>query len=146
MKTVKFISVLSLALILLGTTSVYAKQKDYPKAIGSVMSVKYEVKVHFSSDNPVCNLYQVQLLDANGRPVAPPQAFIQGKETYTFYEVIRATDGVRIARMILTPNVDHFVCNQELFTPPVVKAIHFNNHQTYIFDLFPIGNRSTTTE
>ena len=146
MKTVKFIPILTLALVLIGATSTYARKPQNLRPAGTAVSVRHEVNVHFTAEKPICNLYQVELLDANGRSVASPQAFIQGKETYTFYEQTRVSVGIRIARLVLTPNIDRYVCQQELFTPPAVKVINFIDHETYTFDLVPMSNPSKITD
>ena len=146
MKTVKFISALSLAIILLAATSSYAKKPDNNKVPGSVSTVRYEVNVHFSSDKPLCNFYQVQMLDANGNLVATPQAFIQGKTTYSFYEQTHVSAAIRIARMILTPNIDRFVCSEDLSVTPVAKLINFVEHSTYVFDLVPTSSATKDTK
>jgi hypothetical protein len=142
MKTTKMFSVLSLALIFLAATSGFAKNPDKTKAAGPAVSVRYEVNVHFNSERLLCNTYQVELLDVNGRMVAPAQYFEQGKVGYTFYEQTRQTAGVRIARLVMSPNVDRMACPQELFTAPDVKLISFTDHGTYTFDLTPSVNPS----
>jgi hypothetical protein len=136
MKTLKLISVLSLALILFGTTG-YAKKPANQRAAGPAVSVRYEVNVHFNAEKPLCNTYQVELLDAGGRAVAPAQYFIPGKESYTFYEQTRQSSGIRIARLVMAPNIDRLACEQELFTAPDVKLINFIDRETYTFNLMP---------
>jgi hypothetical protein len=145
MKTTKIITAISLALILFGATA-FAKAPDHKKAAGTTVSVRYQVNIHFNSDKLICNTYQVELLDANGRAVAPAQYFVPGKEIYTFYEQTRQTVGLRVARLVLAPNLDRFACQQELFTAPDVKLINFVDKETYIFNLVPNAKPSKMIE
>ena len=131
MKTLKINTILSLALILFAVTSATAKSTNNPKPAGSSVNVRYEVNIQFAASEPLCNSYLVEILDASGNMVAPAQVFIPGQDLYTFYEQTRLTIGIRIARLVLAPKVYHFTCEQELFTPPAVKVIHFIDRQTY---------------
>ena len=146
MKKLTINSVLSLALILFAVTSAIAKTTDHPKTPGTAVNVRYVVNIHFAASEPICNTYQVEMLDANGNLVVPAQIYIPGNESYTFYEQTRQTMGIRIARLVLAPNVDHFACEQELFTPPAVKLINFKNAETYNFDLVPSTKPSRRIE
>lgn len=137
MKTAKIFSVLSLALILFAAHAFATTPADKKKPEGTSKYVRYEVKITLSTEKTICNTYQVILVDINGRAVAPPQTFLSGKDTYTFYEQTRQDAGVRIARLVLAPNIDHFACMQELFTAPDVQIIHFVDRETYSFNLFP---------
>ena len=145
MKTTKIISALSLALILFGATT-FAGNVDKTKAAGSAVTVRYAVTVNLATDKPICNIYQVEMLDASGRLVAPAQYYVQGKESYTFYEQTRQSSGVRIARLVLAPNLDRFACEQELFTAPDAKLISFTNSETYLFNLAPVAKPSKITD
>jgi hypothetical protein len=145
MKKVKLFSVLSLALILFSATG-YAKQPAQKKASGTAVSVRHIVNVNLNTDKPICNTYQVELLDASGRAVAPAQYFVPGKKSYTFYEQTRQAAGLRIARLVLAPNIDRFACQLELFTAPDVKLINFVDRETYNFNLNPNAKPSKMIE
>ena len=146
MKTLKINTILSLALILFAVTSATAKSTNNPKPAGSSVNVRYEVNIQFAASEPLCNSYLVEILDASGNMVAPAQVFIPGQDLYTFYEQTRLTIGIRIARLVLAPMVYHFNCDQELFTPPAIKVIHFVDRQTYTFDLAPTTKPSKRVE
>ena len=97
----------------------------------------YKVTVTLPTDKSICNIYWVEMVDANGRFVAPPQTYIPGTSTYTFYEKFNQRSGIRAARLVLSPNADHFACPTELFTQPDVQVIQFNDRETYSFNLYP---------
>ena len=136
MKTLSIISVLSLALIFSGINTSFAKGKGNANGNPTVR-VKYQVTIHLDVISTLCNTYQVEMLDANGRLVAPLQIYIPGNNKYIFEEQTRQTVGIRIARLVPNWSGDHYVCEQELFTPPAVKLINFKDGQAYFFDLYP---------
>jgi hypothetical protein len=137
MKTTKMISALSLALILFAAISASSapidKKNGQPAANPAV---NHHVNVLVRIDKPLCNYYQVEILDGNGRLVAPPKAFVPGVTAYDFYERGPAS-GIRIAALVLSPAHSHFVCDTELFTAPVVISGPFESGRTYRYDLFP---------
>lgn len=141
MKTLTIISALSLALIITSVNAGFAKQNGKsgePKQNATIW-VKYQVTVNLVLITPLCNNYQVQVLDGNGRLVAPPQTFVPGKAIYNFDEHTSQTAGIRIARLVLIPfpGPEHYVCDQELFTAPDVHLLNFKNGEVYPFNLYP---------
>jgi hypothetical protein len=139
MKTAKFFSVLSLAIIISGVTFGFSRDIDNRNSQISMMpGITYQVVIHFSElSKEICNPYLVQILDENGRLVAPAQVFIKGINKYVFYEKGPALGRSRMA--VLTPvgYPQHFVCPNDFFTPPDVKIGPFKSGQTYSFDLYP---------
>lgn len=137
MKTTKFFSVLSLALIFSAVTSVSAGTiGTKADQIAVLPTVNHHVNVIVSDDRATCNTYQVEILDGRGRLVAPPQTYRPGVSKYDFYERGPVT-GVRIAVLVLAPSHSHFICDRELFTTPVILSGKFLPGQTYRYDLFP---------
>ena len=136
MKKLTIISVLSLALIFTGINPGFAKENGTPNGNPPVR-VKYQVTIHLDIISTLCNTYLVEMLDANGRLVAPVQIYIPGNNKYIFEEQTRQTVGVRIARLVPNWSGDHYACEQELYTPPAVKLINFKDGQAYFFDLYP---------
>ncbi len=102
----------------------------------STKIVVYVVNVNFQLDKPLCDLYYVEILDANGQMVAPKQSYIPGTKTYYFKEQIRQRSGIRVAHLILSPNPT-FTCETRLYTSPAPKRIEFKNMEKYLFDLYP---------
>ena len=144
MKTLTIISALSLALIFTGVNAGFAKQngKSGDTRPNLPVRVKYQVTINLEVSIHLCNNYQVQVMDANGRQVAPPQFFVPGTAIYYFDEQTRQTAGIRIARLVLIPwPGDHFVCAQELFPSPAIRLLHFNDNQMVLFDLYPNAGR-----
>ncbi len=139
MKTLTIISALSLALIFTGVNAGFAKQngKSGDTRPTPNVRVKYLVTINLEVSIHLCNTYQVQVLDANGRAVAPPQVFISGTAIYNFDEQTRQTAGIRIARLVPVTWGERFVCEQELFTSPVVRLLNFKDGQVFHFDLYP---------
>jgi hypothetical protein len=139
MKTAKFFSVLSLAIIISGVTFGFSRDIDNRNSQISMMpGITYQVAIHFSGlSKDICNPYLVQILDENGRLVAPAQVFIKGINKYVFYEKGPALGRSRMA--VLTPVAypQHFVCPNDFFTLPDVKMGPFKSGQTYSFDLYP---------
>jgi hypothetical protein len=138
MKTTTIISALSLALIITSVNAGFAKPTNKNgNGPNPTVNVKYQVTVNLDISIPLCNTYQIEILDANGRQVAPPQNFVAGTEVYIFEEQTRQTAGIRIARMVTVSWGEHYVCDQEWFTPPDVHLLHFKNGQSYFFNLYP---------
>ena len=137
MKTIAIFSALSLALIFTGINTGFAKQKNNTPA-NRVAKIYYHVSVTGDPMRTLCNTYKVEITDANGNLVAPAQVFIPGTTVYTFEEQTRLNGGIRIARLeLMTYGPEHFVCDQELFTSPDVKLLHFQDGQMVQFNLFP---------
>jgi hypothetical protein len=136
MKKSTIISAIILALIITGINTGFAKNNGKSN-VNTAVKVKYQVTVNLDISRPLCNLYQVEVLDAAGRQVAPPQAFVEGTQAYIFEEQTRQTVGIRIARIVTVSWGDHFVCDQEMFTTPAVRLINFTDRQVYLFNLSP---------
>jgi hypothetical protein len=136
MKNLTIITALSLALIITGINTSFAKQNAHSSG-NPTIRVKYQVTINLYVLKPLCNRYQVEMLDANGHPVAPAQGYDPGTAKYTFEEQTLQTTGIRIARLVPVFGGDHFVCEQELYTVPSAKLLTFTEGQVYYFDLFP---------
>jgi hypothetical protein len=137
MKTTKFYTVLSLVVIFATFSSAFAggieKIKSEPSVIGGI---RYQVNVNISIEKPLCNTYLVEIRDGQGHLVAPAQRYISGVSRYTFSERGPA-EGVRVACLVRSQYGDRYICEYELFTTPAAVTGHFENGQTYRFDLFP---------
>jgi hypothetical protein len=114
----------------------YPKPNVEPKTLAG--EVIYQVNVNLAIDKTICNIYWVELVDANGKFVAPQQTFIPGKSFYTFRESIRQRSGIRVARLVLSPAADHFACPTELSFQPDRQTIQFQDGETYLFNLYPM--------
>jgi hypothetical protein len=102
----------------------------------SSFKIHYEVVVHYSNETPLCNAYMVELKDGKGNYIAENQNFIPGISTYHFYDN-SVGEGLRVARLILNPNIDKIACPTELFTTPAVLTGRFIEGGSYRFDLYP---------
>ncbi|MEI7897485.1 MAG: hypothetical protein WCJ26_10655 [bacterium] len=137
MKTTKIFSVLSLALIFCATLSVSSApigNKDGKIAVNQM--VRHQVNIIALNDRKLCNFYLVEILDGNGRLVAPAKSYNPGVSTYDFYERGPA-EGFRVAVLVLGPVYSHFQCETELFTSPAMVPGPFVAGQTYRYDLYP---------
>lgn len=140
MKTTKILTVISLALIFAGVNAVYAKSDpEKPRPIEKP-AIRYEVTVHLSLPLGVNlnNTYWVRMTDEFGRLVAPAQRFVPGVSKYVFKESVSAVGRIRIASLVLSPNVDPFGSGNILVTRPDVQRGLFMPGRTYSFDLFPM--------
>jgi hypothetical protein len=139
MKTTKFFSILSLAIFFLGINAAYPKTAiiDIPKGLQAT-SVNYDVYVHLSGDYNTCNVYLVQVMDEQGNLVAPVQRFEPGITKYNFHEQGLRMGRLRIAKLVRAVYPNHFVCVNDLYTPPAVKEGPFLLGHTYSFDLYPV--------
>ena len=144
MKTTKFFSLLSLALIFIGVTSGFCKNIENPSAQDSKLAItRYLVNIHLAADKPVCNTYWIQITDETGRLVAPAQIFVPGISQYSFYSNIkergfRERGTKRIAMLIKAPVGGYLDCVNNLFARPDTKTGIFLLGKTYNFDLFPV--------
>jgi len=139
MKTLKIYSALIFTMILLSVNAGFAKASDDRNNTNAnpTVQVTYRVVVHLETDKPFCNVYQVEILDATGKQVAPPQIYVPGNTTYKFVEQTRQMKGIRIARLVMVPFGPHYICPNELSTAPDVKVIEFHDGNSYPFDLYP---------
>jgi hypothetical protein len=138
MKTTKIFSVLSLALIFAGLSIALSTtaSSDGPGGFQTT-SVRYDVNIHLVADNNLCNVYLVQITDEKGRIVAPAQRLEPGKAKYTFHEYGLMRGKLRIAKLVMAAYPLHFVCVNDLFTPPAAKEGPFLYGHIYTFDLYP---------
>ena len=148
MKTIKFFSVLSLALILFGVTGAFSKKTD---PIGSVslqvLGIQYHVSIHPALSAAPCNTYLVQVVDETGRLVAPAQVYVPGINGYSFVEKF-STDvnrTRRIAMLVEVKSPQRPICTSSLFTLPAIRLGPFLAGHLYTFDLYP-KSQSFTTE
>src|ERR1035438_2967151 len=137
MKTTTILSAISLALIFTGISTVFAKQNSKDgSGPNQTMRVKYQVTVNLAVAKTLCNTYQVEILDANGRQVVPAQIYVEGTDVYTFEEQTRQSAGIRIARLAMVTYGDRYVCEVELYTTPAVRLLTFTDGQVYPFALY----------
>jgi hypothetical protein len=147
MKTVKIYSIILFAMFFISLNAGFAKKSgDRGSNMNPSVSVRYQVTVHLAADKPLCNVYQIEILNANGMQVAPSQIFIPGTSVYTFYEQTRQSNGLRIARLVQVPFGKHYVCETELFAVPDVNIIEFKDAGTYLFNLYPTSKPSKKIE
>lgn len=99
-------------------------------------AITYVVTVHMFAEADLCNQYAVILRDANGGMVAPPQAFIHGKDKYVFTER-GPVYSRRVTNFVIVPIQSDYVCPIELYTSPAAKDGPFLNGVSYYFDLYP---------
>jgi len=135
MKTMRTVTAISLLLIL-GAAGAFAGKPSTPHKKSFSPVIRYEVMIHMTGEPSMCSMYMVQLLKPNGDFAAPTQTFRLGVSTYTFYEAGNVR-GIRIARLVPAPDMDHAACPPTLFTKPDVKTGTFLGGETYIFHLFP---------
>jgi len=138
MKTLKLFTVLSLALIFVGISSLKTNGTN-PIPVSQV--IRYQVTIHApTTDRPTCNLYLVEMVDQNGNTIAPPQVLNPSKNVYTFYE-LGTVKGVRIARIIIDKDVMHYSCPVEFMCAPDKQTGIFLAGETYPFNLYPTRDR-----
>jgi hypothetical protein len=151
MKTTKNYLALIIALILSTVNGIYASNPQGKNTQASVNPViRYQVNIYVpASEKPLCNLYQVEILNGNGYQVVPAKIFTPGVSVYEFFER-GPVNGWRIARLVLAPigkdgeqgSGRRYQCEIEYYTKPVVLQGPFANGQTYRFDLFPQVQKS----
>ena len=138
-------SLLLLVALLISTVNIALASG--PEGNGRLASVSqvicYQVKINLPSEQDLCNLYQVEILDGEGYQVVPAKILISGIGRYEFFEK-GPVRGVRIARLVIapidnggSPGLEQAPCNFEYYTMPVVRRGPFANGQTYVFELFP---------
>ena len=145
MKTIKFFSVLSLALIFAGANTVHSGNgmtKTQNKL--NKTTIRYQVNIHLTSWIQLSNIYLVQVTDEKGRPVAHPQVFNPAIKKYVFDEASAGPAKVRIASLVLYDDgaSGHITLN----TKPDVRVGHFLPGQTYSFDLYPVIQKDVNKE
>ena len=147
MKTTKFLSVLSVALIVFGVYQGFSKKYEAPNyRIAPTSSIVYDVIIHPNFSTNPCGSYLVEIVNETGRLVAPAQVFKPGTDKYTFNEIFTAgqiEQSRRVAMLVPVVFPGDFVCEFPLITPPDVKTGSFIVGQTYIFNLYPQSNFQT---
>jgi hypothetical protein len=138
MKTTKLISILSLIMIFCGANTVYSDNvpTNSPR-VSNTNSIRYEVNVYLFSRIELCNTYLIQVTDETGRPVAPPKIFVPGIQRYIFTETGPAQGKIRVAMLVLSPDVDPVVCGYQIGARDDVKLGPFKPGQSYPFVLRP---------
>lgn len=137
MKTIKYFSVLSLALIFAGVNTVYSGNKLTTNTQKlNKKAIRYEVNIHIPAGVEICNTYLVQMTDESGRLVAHPQVFVPGVNKYFFDELVYVQGTLRAASLVLSDEGN--ICPITLFTKPDIKTARFLPGYTYSFDLYPI--------
>jgi hypothetical protein len=140
MKTVKFISVLGVALLFLVLGTGFTSQQNIPRVVSvAATNIQYLVLVHPSFMTAPCTTYQVLVRDENGRIVAPPQDFVAGNDRYLFREKLSRPDAVarRVAELVPVEFPGDFICENPLVTPPDAEQGPFLVGHEYVFNLFP---------
>jgi hypothetical protein len=137
MKTTQIFSFLSLVLIFTAFSSAFSSNTGKKEVVPANPVVRHQVNIQLeSSDLDLCNTYLVEILDGNGRLVAPAKRYIPSESKYIFYERGPAK-GVRLAVLVLAPTHSQFQCERELFAEPVLVYGPFEAGSTYRYDLFP---------
>jgi hypothetical protein len=139
MKTANLFSALCLVFVLAGVNRAYSSDGSTDKPqITKQTNIRYEVNVYLFSRIDLCNTYLIQVTDETGRLVAPAKIFVPGKQSYIFSETGPATGKLRVAMLVLAPDIDPYVCSTHLGARPDVKIGPFVPGQTYPFVLRPI--------
>jgi hypothetical protein len=142
MKTTKFLSVLSIALIFIGVNQGFSRKVEtLTYRVLPSTGITYDVIIHQPTFtiNP-CGVYLVEVADQTGRLVAPAQVFTPGIDKYTFNEkftAVQIPQARREAKLVPIVFPGDFVCEFPLSTRPDVKMGPFFVGQTYIFNLYP---------
>ena len=135
MKTIKYITILSLVMIFLGAN---AKNKTTDRAQMKVKSnIRYEVVVTLNTRIDLCNTYYIQVTDETGRVVAQPKIFDPAKQKYLFTEDGPAAGKLRVAELVLASDVDPYLCPVHIGARPDVKIGPFLQGDIYSFVLRP---------
>jgi len=137
----RLIAAVGLALMIFGMNSAFAKGGENNtlrlKPNGTPGTIRYAVEVILSDEVSPCNIYWVTMSDFNNNLIAAPQVYIPGKKIYNFYEQ-GPKFGVRIARFVMSPNLDGKVCNEVLYALPSVWGGLFEGGESYPFQLVPM--------
>lgn len=138
MKTTKILSILGLIMIFSGITKVFSDNvPNGSPRMTTTNSIRYVVNVYLFSRIELCNTYLVQVTDETGRPVAPPKIFVPGIQRYIFTETGPAQGKIRVAMLVLSPDVDPVVCQYQIGARDDVKLGPFKQGQSYPFVLRP---------
>jgi len=101
------------------------------------VSVRYEVSINLILSKPLCNTYQVEVVNEYGAAVATPIHYDPAKSTYIFNEQTNEKSGLRTARLVLVDWPDHYICPTELFTNPSSQKVFFSEGGFISFELYP---------
>ena len=129
MKTTKITSVLSLVLIFVTASAIFAGNN---KVFADKLKViTYVVKVDNINILAANRHFLILITDGSGRQVAPAQTFRNGVSSYTFKEVGNK-NGTRIAKMVAEPS---FPGAAPVFSDS--RTGYFLGGQSYLFYLRP---------
>ena len=133
MKTSATFSALILTMFFLTLNSGFAandNNRNDQLTNATAVQVMHKVVVHLNAEVPFCNTYQIEIVDAAGNFVAPPQIYHRGITTYKFFEQTHQTKALRIARLTRVPNGPNAIGPNILLTTPDVKIIEFRDGET----------------
>ena len=140
MKTTKFFSILSLALIFAGITAGSSGKVEALSSRNSQSTgITYDVIIHRNYIITPCDTYVIQVVDENGRRVAPAQIFAPGIDKYSFIETISTVGHMyprRIAMLVKVIPQQPDCASPPLIALPDVKMGPFYVGQTYFFNLY----------
>ncbi len=139
MKTLIIVTVLSLALIIIGVNAVYSKSNN-PQSKSQVPGrIQYQVNIHPASNLglPLPKLYVI-MTDEIGRMVAPAQMFSLGTGVYYFTDIRRLNSiiSATVARLVLPSEGGWQLF--KLYPYPDSKPGPFVEGKIYQFNLYPI--------
>jgi hypothetical protein len=143
MKTTKLLSVLSLVMIFAVNVAYSKNGPSRTPDATSKTTIRYEVTIHNLNAFNLCNTYQVQVTDENGRLVAAPTTFVPGINKYTFFEEGPAKGRLRMANLVLSPYTDRIVCPVNFTLRPAVILWPFLGGNTYSLNLYPVLQETT---
>ena len=118
MKTTKILTILSLAILFAISSTGNANGVDTRNKQGSAMpSVTFQVSIHLSGlTKDICNPYIIQIIDENGRIVAPAQVFNPSTTKYVFREKTPVTGKTRIAVLMPVRTAEYVISpKQKIF-------------------------------
>jgi hypothetical protein len=137
MKTARLLSAITFAVLIFGASVIYAGNPGTLNGnrMGGTL-IRHQVNIYFTREISWCNTYFIQLTNKDGESISTSQRFIPGVNTYTFYEAGPVT-GVRMAKLVISPRMGHYICLPEIWTAPDIKIGTFENGETYIYNLYP---------
>jgi hypothetical protein len=127
-----------------GATQLKAKSaKPLETSVSSLnrnTRTRFEVVVHVSNENSICNSFLVVLKDETGRSIGPAQKYVPGISVYDFFEMVSGS-GKRIASFVMDPATVRIACPTELFTASAILNGKFIEGGSYTLDLYPQTNQ-----
>ena len=130
------LSMVSLAIVLLLTTTAFSIQDNIPKPQKTSPGITYLVSVTAPSGFGSCSSYLVTISDMQGNYVVAPQLYFKGRANYVFEEQGPVSGG-RIANLEKLQSLNSFVCGMEYYTPADAVFYKFINLSSYEFFLSP---------